>query len=151
MTSLEQSAVFYLLVLGMFLAFAIASDRAIMGPIVGARNYWRRRGPVIFGFWLPTVAILYLTVTAYALIRASSTGWAAAAIVVGTGCWATFLWLRGRIMRRRHGTGPLGLRERCRLVRDGVRLMPRGRLIVYAAICLWAIAGIVGSLITFLR
>lgn len=151
MTSLEQSAVFYLVVLGMFLAFAIASDRAIMAPIVGARNYWRRRGPAIFGFWLPTVAILDLTVMAYALIRASSTGWAAAAIVAGTGCWATFLWFRRRIMRRRHDARPLSLRERCRLVRDGVRRMPRSRLIVYAVICIWAIAGIVGSLITFLR
>ncbi|HZT72428.1 MAG TPA: hypothetical protein VE996_02130 [Terriglobales bacterium] len=100
MSELAQDAVFSVGLLGAFLIAAVSYDRAIMGPATGRGNYWRRRGPVIFGFWLPTAAIAELGV-ALAAAAPRTWRWHVAAIVTALCIWGGLLWLRYSIIQRR--------------------------------------------------
>lgn len=151
MSQAAENAVFYAALLLAYLAVAVSADRAIMGPRYGRGNYWRKRGPVLLGFWLPTMAVVCAAIFLYSL-RPHKPGWGWLSSAVGAAGWAGFLFLRQVVVRRsRRGRGdhPAPPSTRPQLWRD-LSQAPRGRIIGLALVSLWALAGIIGVVFTFL-
>lgn len=144
MSNVEQIAIIELLALAMFLVFMVPYATAMYGPT-------RRKEAVavVLNFWLPSAVITVAAIDAYfAIAQGSHLRWLA--VVGGVAVWLGFLCARRNIHARQNVPGP-GRPPNPKRLRATVRSLSPGRLILFVVICVWAIAGIVGSLITFLR
>lgn len=142
--SFEQRIAVLLWCLILFYCFSYAEKRFVL------RSWSKERSRQLNTFWLPTAGILGAAILWYPEIQKAFHGWPWAPEVVGLAVWGAYLALRWRLTRaRRAQEAPQ--RPFLERLREDVRTMPRGRLVWYILICVWALASIVGTTVMLLR
>lgn len=145
MSNAAQVATGMVILLGIFFVESLGLTKVTHGR----RWAWREVRPALLGFWVPAVALMEVAIVSYLAVPSAPVP-RAAVIVASVGAEAGLLFLNVR--SRRRGRERSAVAESFRLrVRQGFARASPGRRVALILVCLWAAAGIIGGLLTFVK